>query len=246
MNKEELKNLVKKHFNLVEAETEKVETEVIETELSAEETNVETDAVENQEVETKTELSEEIVSEETFGEISTADGELTLVYEGEEISVGIPIFVKTEDGNIPAPDGEHALEGGIIIETEGGNITEIKDAEIESEEDEVASQDEIETGEHEEEMSNEEEVNENEEVIKAVAEIVNSEFASLKKEIEELKTNFASVNGKVDKFALQPAAEKTKADIYSRNTSKVSNEFNPINEDKQKQFDRLLKIRNKK
>jgi hypothetical protein len=69
--------------------------------MSTEETNVETDVVENQEVETKTELSEEVVSEQTFGEISTADGELTLVYEGEEISVGIPIFVKTEDGNIP-------------------------------------------------------------------------------------------------------------------------------------------------
>ena len=74
----------------------------------------------------------------------------------------------------------------------------------------------------------------------------NSEFASMKKEIEELRANFESVNGKVNKFALQPAAEKTKADIYSRNTTKVENEYNPINEAKRKQFDRLLKIRNKK
>lgn len=244
MNKEELKNLVKKHFNLVEAETEKVETEVKEVEMSTEETNVETDAVETDAVETKTELSEEVVSEETFGEIKTADGELTLEYEGEELSVGIAIFIKTEDGNVPAPDGEHALEGGVIIETEGGIIAEIKDAEIESEEEEVASEDEIETGENEEKMS--EEVNENEEVIKAVAEIVNSEFASIKKEIEELKETFKTVNGKVDKFALQPAAEKTKADIYSRNASKVENEYTPINEEKKRQFDRLLKIRNKK
>lgn len=244
MNKEELKNLVKKHFNLVEAETEKVETEVKEVEMSTEETNVETDAVETDAVETKTELSEEVVSEETFGEIKTADGELTLEYEGEELSVGIAIFVKTEDGNVPAPDGEHALEGGVIIKTEGGIIAEIKDAEIESEEEEVASEDEIETGENEEKMS--EEVNENEEVIKAVAEIVNSEFASIKKEIEELKETFKTVNGKVDKFALQPAAEKTKADIYSRNASKVENEYTPINEEKKRQFDRLLKIRNKK
>ena len=233
MNNEELKQLVKKHFNLVEQETEKVETE-----LSAE-----TEAVESQEVETKTELSEEVVSEKNFGEIKTADGELTLEYEGEELSVGIAIFVKTEDGNVPAPDGEHALEGGVIIETEGGIIAEIKDAEIESEDEEVAAENEIETGDHEE-MS--EEVNENEEIIKAVAEIVNGEFASIKKEIEELKETFKTVNGKVDKFALQPAAEKTKADIYSRNTTKVENEYNPINEEKKRQFDRLLKIRNKK
>lgn len=246
MNKEELKNLVKKHFNLVEAETEKVETEVQEVEMSTEETNVETDAVETDAVETKTELSEEVVSEETFGEIKTADGELTLEYEGEELSVGIAIFVKTEDGNVPAPDGEHALEGGVIIKTEGGIIAEIKDAEIESEEEEVAGEDEIETGENEEKMSEEEEVDESEEIIKAVAEIVNGEFASIKKEIEELKETFKTVNGKVDKFALQPAAEKTKADIYSRNASKVENEYTPINEEKKRQFDRLLKIRNKK
>lgn len=233
MNNEELKQLVKKHFNLVEAETEKVETE-----LSAE-----TEAVESQEVETKTELSEEVVSEKNFGEIKTADGELTLVYEGEELSVGIAIFIKTEDGDVPAPDGEHALEGGVIIKTEGGIISEIETTEIESEEEEVL-EDKIETGEIGEEMS--EEVNESEEIIKAVAEIVNSEFASMKKEIEELRADFESVNGKVNKFALQPAAEKTKADIYSRNTSKVSNEYNPINEAKRKQFDRLLKIRNKK
>ena len=80
----ELKELVKKHFNLVDA-TAKL----------------------------------------SFGEIKSADGELTLTYEGEELAVELPIFVVTPDGNIPAPDGEHMLEGGIKIEVMDGVIKEI-------------------------------------------------------------------------------------------------------------------------
>ncbi len=227
MNQEELKELVKKHFNLVDT------TEVVEEQLS-EET-----------VETKSN-SEEVVSEKSFGEINTADGELTLVYDGEEIAVGLPIFVKTDDGNVPAPDGEHALEGGVIIETEGGSITEIKEAELEEEEEIAAEEheDEVEAEEHEEKMS--EEVNETEELIKAISEMVNGEFKSLRKEIEDIKTKFETVNGKVEKFSLQPAAERTKAEISKRNYTKVSNEFKPINEEKQRQFDRLVNLRKKK
>lgn len=237
MKKEELKELVKKHFNLMDAEVETKE-EVVEEQLSEQ---VEETAT----VETESTNSEEVASEESFGEIKTADGELTIVYDGEEIAVGIPVFVKTEDGNIPAPDGEHALEGGVIIETEGGSITEIKEAELEEDEEVAAEEheDKVEAEDDKEEMS--EEVNETEEVIKAISELVNGEFASLKKEIEDIKAKFENINGKVEKFSLQPAAERTKAEISKRNYTKVSNEFKPINEDKQRQFDRLVNLRKK-
>ena len=125
MNNEELKNLVKKHFNLVEP--------------------------------TKEEMSE-VAAEQSFGEILTADGELTLTYEGEELSVGLPIFVKTDDGNVAAPDGEHALEGGVIIKTEGGSIVEVSEKEIEA-----AEEEEIVATEHEEKMSEETEETESKE-----------------------------------------------------------------------------------
>jgi len=228
MNQEELKELVKKHFNLEDAST--TTEEVVEEKLSEE-------TVAN---------SEEVVSEKSFGEINTADGELTLVYDGEEIAVGLPIFVKTDDGNVPAPDGEHALEGGVIIETEGGSIIEIKEAELEEDEEIAAEEheDEVEAEEHEEKLS--EEVNETEELIKAISEMVNGEFKSLRKEIEDIKTKFETVNGKVEKFSLQPAAERTKAEITKRNYTKVSNEYKPINEEKQRQFDRLVNLRKKK
>jgi hypothetical protein len=234
MNNEELRNLVKKHFNLVEP------------------------AVEETVEETKEEMSE-VANEQTFGEILTADGELTLTYEGEELSVGLPIFVKTDDGNVPAPDGEHALEGGVFIKTEGGSIVEISEGEIEAAEEEVVATEEekdfseeetteTETNESEENFDEHEEevLEEKEEIIKAIADVVLSEIDKMKEEIEEMKKNFSKTETKVKEFALAPAAERTKAEINNRNHSKVDNSYNPINDDKKKQFERLLKIRNKK
>lgn len=234
MNNEELRNLVKKHFNLVEP------------------------AVEETVEETKEEMSE-VANEQTFGEILTADGELTLTYEGEELSVGLPIFVKTDDGNVPAPDGEHALEGGVFIKTEGGSIVEISEGEIEAAEEEVVATEEekdfseeetteTETNESEENFDEHEDevMEEKEEIIKAIADVVLSEIDKMKEEIEEMKKNFSKTETKVKEFALAPAAERTKAEINNRNHSKVDNSYNPINDDKKKQFERLLKIRNKK
>ena len=227
MNNEELRELVKKHFNLTEPKAE-----------------------------VKEEMSEEVASEQIFGEISTADGELTLTYEGEELSIGLPIFVKTEDGNVPAPDGEHALEGGVIIKTEGGSIVEITEEETEviAEEEEVVATEEEkmseETTESEETEENfeehEDEMEEKEEIVEAIAEIVIPIIEEMKKEIEEMKSKFSETESKVQEFALAPAAERTKAEIRNRNHSKVDNSYNPINDDKKKQFERLLKIRNKK
>ena len=219
MNNKELRDLVKKHFNLVEANEE---------------------------------MSTEVASEQTFGEISTADGELTLTYEGEELSVGLPIFVKTEDGNVPAPDGSHALEGGVMIETEGGVIKEIS-AESEEVVEEVieetvaASEEKISEETTEEFEEHEEEVMEDkEDIIEAIAGVVLPMIEEMKAEIEEMKSKFSATESKVQEFALAPAVERTKAEIKNRNQSKSSSDYNPINDDKKLQFERLLKIRNKK
>jgi len=57
----------------------------------------------------------------TSGKLS--DG-TEIKYPGE-LAVGTSVIVVTPEGEIPAPDGEHTLEDGTIIKTEGGNITEI-------------------------------------------------------------------------------------------------------------------------
>lgn len=223
-----LKELVKKHFNLVEAP-----------------------------VEEKVEMESE-VAEQIFGEIKTADGELTLTYEGDEFTVGTEIFVVTTDGNVPAPDGEHELEGGIKILTEGGVIQSI----IRDAEDLPEVADETTAGEYpKEEMSEEtteetfeEEIEEETEmedtveeaIVEAIAEVIAPMIEEMKKDIEEMKSKFAETEKKVETFGLQPAAERTKAEIKSRNSVKTTVDYNPLDENKRAQFERLLKIRNKK
>lgn len=209
----ELKELVKKHFNLVEAPAK---------------------------------LS--------FGEIKSADGELTLSYEGEELAVELPIFVVTPDGNIPAPDGYHELEGGIKIEVMDGVIKEISTESEEISEEGIAEGEvEIEVEAEKVEMEDvvvsdipAEAVPTIEEIVSAIAEVVTPMIEEMKKEIDAMKAQFEVTEEKVETFSKAPAIEKTIATIKSRNASNVNVDYSPLNDDKAKQFERLLKIRNKK
>jgi hypothetical protein len=62
---------------------------------------------------------------EKFAEVMLLDGSATLTYDGEELIEGLEVYVITPDGNLPAPDGTHALVGGMVITTEGGKIVSI-------------------------------------------------------------------------------------------------------------------------
>lgn len=64
----------------------------------------------------------------TLGSVKLADGSLTLEYEGEEMMAGGSVWIMAEDGTkVPAPVGEHALEGGMtLIISEEGVIGEVK------------------------------------------------------------------------------------------------------------------------
>lgn len=53
-------------------------------------------------------------------------------WEGE-LAVGTAIFVQTGEGLIPAPDATHEVEGGMLVTTEGGIVTEIVEPEVEIE-----------------------------------------------------------------------------------------------------------------
>ena len=178
-----IKDLVKKHFNLVDAPAQ------------------------------------------SFGEVKTADGELTLAYEGDELAQGLAIFVVTADGQVPAPDGEHALEGGVTIVTADGKIEAIKESEpAEVAEEEAVVESALSEEAMEEEMSPAEAVAEevidevseevadvveeaiSEEVVAAVAEAVSESVGEMMKKYEE---RMASLEAKFEGFASAPAAEKT-------------------------------------
>lgn len=54
----------------------------------------------------------------------TMDGEVVL--DSENFAIGEPVFIVTEEGNIPVPMGEYILEDGMKIETdEKGIIVEV-------------------------------------------------------------------------------------------------------------------------
>ncbi len=179
-----IKELVKKHFSLVDATTEA-----------------------------------------SFATIKTADGELELKYEGEELAEGLALFVVTADGDVAAPDGEHALEGGITVVTKDGKIESIMESapaeeevvEIASEEhEEEKLEEEVEEALEEEEKL-EEEVEEKmeeeaesirevvvEEVIERIAEVVNEKM-------KELEDKMKAMDEKYNAFAKSPATSKTTA-----------------------------------
>jgi hypothetical protein len=72
--------------------------------------------------------------EETKVEMATAtltDGTV-ISYDGE-LAIGTAIFVQTAEGDIPAPDATHEVEGGLLVTTVGGIVTEIVEPEIEIE-----------------------------------------------------------------------------------------------------------------
>jgi len=196
-----IKELVKKHFNLVEA------------------------------------------TEQSFGEIKTADGELTLSYEGDELAQGLAIFVVTPEGNIPAPDGEHMLEGDITIVTADGKIEAIKETEAPAEEEleeeivseEMAEEEVIEeekmeepveaiadavTEEVAEEVSDAVEAAIDEEVVAAVAEAVKEVVEEMTKEMEE---RMKSLEEKYASFSSAPASEKTIASSFSKKSKSEEN-----------------------
>jgi hypothetical protein len=57
----------------------------------------------------------------------TSDGET--IFDSETFAIGEPVFIVTQDGNIPVPEGEYALEDGTTINVDAtGIIIEVSTA----------------------------------------------------------------------------------------------------------------------
>jgi hypothetical protein len=136
------------------------------------------------------------------------------VVEAEAFEPGYPVFVVTEEGNTPAPAGEHETDSLKIVVDEEGKIVSVEeksseeasvDVEVEAQEEEVEVK--VDAEEHEDEPKIEmEDVAEIKEamqkVVMAVEEVV-SEMAEIKEEVKMMKEKYA-------KFAKEPAGEKFK------------------------------------
>ena len=69
-------------------------------------------------------IKPEATIEVEMAQKKTADGEIVL--DSENFAIGEPVFIVTEEGNIPVPQGQYVLEDGVTIETdEMGIIVEV-------------------------------------------------------------------------------------------------------------------------
>jgi hypothetical protein len=137
----------------------------------------------------------------------------------EEFEVGAEVFVVGEDGeNLLAPDGQHELEDGTIVETLEGKITQIMTVEDEAE---------TELGKDKEKMN-----------------VSVEEFSKLKEKVSELEDklankedNFKAVKEATillaEEFAKMPGAEKVNVEKASLVNDK------PIS--KEEKFIKILK-----
>lgn len=64
----------------------------------------------------------------SLGSVKSADGSVTIEYDGEQLQAGSKVFVASPEGNLPLPVGEYELEGGLIlVVVEEGVAAEIKE-----------------------------------------------------------------------------------------------------------------------
>ena len=182
-----------------------------------------------------------LIEKQSFMTIKTADGALTLEYDGEALAEGLAIFVVTEDGNVAAPDGEHMLEGGVTIRTKDGKIEAIMETTMATQtpmlEEKMAEEtpEEVVTTVVEEVIS--------EEVISAVTEAVADVVGEMMKKMEEKMAKYdekmTALESKFNSFSAAPATEKTVASHPATRT-----EFSKsLNQDL---VDKFIAIKNQK
>lgn len=147
-----------------------------------------------------------LTEKQSFMTIKTADGALTLEYDGEALAEGLAIFVVTEDGNVAAPDGEHMLEGGVTIRTKDGKIEAIMETTMAEQTPMLEEKMEATPEEVVEEVADTVQEVISEEVISAVTEAVAEVVEEMMKRHEE---KMIALESKFNSFSAAPAAEKT-------------------------------------
>lgn len=127
-----------------------------------------------------------------FEDAALEDG---TIISADAFEVGQAVFVVVEDDKQPLPVGEYALaDGSLLVVAEEGIIAEIKAADEVTEEVEEV-----------EEMQTED--NSKDALIQAIGVLENlvQEFESIKVEVKELNTSFATIQGKAEEDAQKVA-----------------------------------------
>jgi len=154
----------------------------------------------------RTELRKFSTQKQSFADYKLTDG--TVVRVDGDLVAGTAVYVVAEDGTLPAPDGEHVVEGVGTIKTEGGKIVEVIAAEVP-----VAAQEvEIEVAPEESEAPEMPEA-----PIAMTPEVVEAIVAKhLGAIMEELKAAYAEMGKMKEKMSAFASQVETMADIVEK------------------------------
>ena len=154
-------------------------------------------------------------------QVKTEDGQA--VFEADAFEVGQAIFIVTEDGKIPAPAGEFAMEDGNIVEVdENGVIVEIAKKEAEIKEEEVVEEVEAENDIMKEEIK--EEMAKPKKTVKTKTEMEESYFSA---QIKELEAKFEARLSALEAEKVALSAENAELNERLANEPAPHTPFNP-------------------
>lgn len=143
---------------------------------------------------------------QNFADYKLEDG--TMVRVDGDLVAGTPVFVVTEEGMLPAPDGQHTVPEVGVITTEGGKIVEVGDLPAGEPvvEEEVAAQEvEIEVAPEGEAAESEIDAR-----ISALEAKLDEIMAKLAGAMEANKARFDQLDAEVQKMSKVPTAEPRK------------------------------------
>ena len=170
---------------------------------------------------------------EVFVDAKTADGQ-SIKVEGDAIIPGAKVMVVTEEGEIPAPDGEWILEDGSCVYTVGGMVDSLKPAEEKLGEEELPGQ----------ELPGVEMPKDGVEVEvegalpKEMLEMLKDFVKKMAEKMQEMEQNYSSLQSEFNAFKKEPAAKKI---------STAKSDFNAIkNNEEDTRLAAIMALRNNK
>jgi len=152
--------------------------------------------------------------EKMMGEGKLKDGTM-ITYD--ELEVGYPIMVVTDQGTNPAPDGIHELENGTKVTTVNGLITEIVPVAIAAEEEVVVSTDDT----TQEDMGKK---------LKELMDAINAKMSAIEKEISNQQETNKQMFELIEKIGDLPTGE----------LKKENQQFTTAKDKRQQKIDSIL------
>jgi hypothetical protein len=146
----------------------------------------------------------EIVSvQEVFVDAKTLDGQQISV-EGDSIVPGAKVVVVTDQGKIPAPDGQWELEDGSCVYTVGGMVDHVDPSDVESPEDVAGEMPGVEAPQGGMEVP----VGGQKPMPNEMVDMLKEFIANVSKKLADMEQNYSALNSEFDTFRKEPAGKK--------------------------------------